>query len=168
VRRYEHVLFFAAVAAAAVTLGVAGHWSALLLLVTLAALYARLPAGARAALAAVTGAFVVFGGVLALLELRWDGATVRDVAQLALLPLGVASLGAGVLALLSRRRTTWPRRIVRWTLTLGVAALLALQVIVPGVAAMRRGTSRRETAQRSSSCTVAAARATASSAMQRC
>jgi pimeloyl-ACP methyl ester carboxylesterase len=104
--------------------------------VTFATLYVRLPPGGRAAVAAVTGAFTFFGGVLALDELRWDGASVGDVPRLALLPLGVAALGAAGLALVSRRRVTWPRRLLRWTLTLGVAVLLVLQVVVPGIAAM--------------------------------
>jgi pimeloyl-ACP methyl ester carboxylesterase len=130
----EYALLLVGAGGAALRLASLGHLRALVLLLFAATAYAVLPAGARAAIAVTLGVLAVFGGFLAVLELRWDDGL--DAFGLLLLPLGLGMVAAAVLALLSRRRTTWPRRAGRWILTVASALVLALYVIVPSATAI--------------------------------
>lgn len=132
--RLEYVLLLVGAGGATLRLASLGQWWALALLLAAVSVYALLPAGARAAIATTLGVLEVFGGFLAVLELRWNDGF--DALGLLLLPLGVGMIAAAVLALLSRPRTTWPRRAGRWILTAVSAAVLALYVIVPGATAI--------------------------------
>jgi uncharacterized protein len=130
----EYALLLVGAGGTALRLASLGDWRAVALLLVAATAYAVLPAGARAAVAVTLGFLAVFGGFLAVLELRWDDGV--DPFGLLLLPLGLGMVAASVLALLSRPRTTWPRRAGRWILTFASAAVLALYVIVPSATAI--------------------------------
>jgi hypothetical protein len=86
---------------------VLGHAWVLLLVLTFVALYVRLPAGARAAIAASLGALSISRGALTVLGIHWNGFRLADLTGLLLLPLGAALLAASV-ALLSRRERRGP------------------------------------------------------------
>jgi pimeloyl-ACP methyl ester carboxylesterase len=132
--RVEYALLLVGAGGAALRLASLGHWWPLVLLVGAVSAHPVLPACARAAIAVTLGALAVFGGFLAVLELRWNDGL--DALGLLLLPLGLGLVAAAVLALLSRPRTTWPRRAGRSILTVVSAVLLALYLIVPSAAAI--------------------------------
>jgi uncharacterized protein len=91
--------------------------ASLALLALAGALYPRLPAGGRAALAAVLGALALEGAVLAIADARAVGARGEDWTGFLLAPVGIALLGLAV-SLLWRSRK--PGRL-RWLRRTGIA-----------------------------------------------
>jgi pimeloyl-ACP methyl ester carboxylesterase len=132
----ERTLFVAVVAGVALRVAVLGHWLVVVLALAAALAHLCAPAGVRATIATVFGVLATVGGILSVVEVRWEGFSLLDVTGLVLLPLGLGALVSAVLALLSRRHTTWPRRFGRWALTLASIVLLALYVIAPAATAL--------------------------------
>jgi alpha-beta hydrolase superfamily lysophospholipase len=111
-------------------------WIPLILVVGLALAYRRLPASARAAIAGVFASLAIFGGVLHVLHLRWDGVGRGDVTGLLLFPAAALLLLAAFGALLARPPRRLPLRVARALVSVAVAAALAIFVVVPLAAAM--------------------------------
>ena len=104
----------------------------------------RLPATARAPLAAVLGAEAATGGVLHLLHARWDGLGRTDVTGLALFAAAALFFVSASLALLGRRPLPPLRRTGRIAATVAAAVPLVVVVVLPLVSAMWLGGKPRQ------------------------
>jgi uncharacterized protein len=104
--------------------------ASLAVLAVAAVVYPRLPAGGRAALAAVFGALALEGAVLAIADARAVGARGEDWTGFVLAPVGLALLG---LALTLLWRSRKPGRF-RWLRRAGIAVgtvLVVYWLVVP-------------------------------------
>ena len=110
------------------------------ILAVAAAVYPRLPAGGRAALAIVLGALALEGGALAVADARAVGARGEDWTGFVLLPFGVLLLGSAG-ALLWRSRKAGRLRYLRRT-GITVTAIVAAYLLVVPVAVAILATHR--------------------------
>jgi uncharacterized protein len=95
-----------------------------------AVVYPRLPAGGRAALAAVLGALALEGAGLAIADARAVGARGEDWTGFLLLPVGVALLSLSAL-LLWRSRKIGRLRYLRRAGIAAAAVLMAYWLVIP-------------------------------------
>ena len=104
--------------------------AALAILAVAAAVYPRLPAGGRAALAIVLGALALEGGALAVADSRAIGAHGEDWSGFVLIPFGVLLLGSAG-ALLWRSRKAGRIRYLRRAGIAAAALVAAYWLVVP-------------------------------------
>ena len=104
--------------------------ASLAILAVAAAVYPRLPAGGRAALAIVLGALALEGGALAVADSRAIGAHGEDWSGFVLIPFGVLLLGSAG-ALLWRSRKAGRIRYLRRAAIAAAALVAAYWLVVP-------------------------------------
>jgi uncharacterized protein len=109
--------------------------ASLTLLAVAAALYLRLPAGGRAALALVLAALALEGTALAVLDARGVGARGEDWTGLLLFPFGVLLIGSAAAVLWRSRKAGRLRYLRRAGITFA-AVLVAYSLVVPVVIAI--------------------------------
>jgi len=135
-RPRELSLVLAAAAIVALHLVDVADWLPLAFLALAVAAARVLPAGPRALLLGAIAPLALFGGVLHVLHVRWDGFARTDLTGLALFAAGALFAVAAVLAVLERRSLPPLRRALRALATIALVLLVAVFFVVPVAAAM--------------------------------